>query len=100
VRAEDGSGAKVFSQMIGDGAEWVSILYSNMDEVRAWIEEPTPPNQGVCYTREAREVGDDNMVPRGGVLSDFFWHEQSRLACGPHNASHSPGARAWDGLRW
>jgi hypothetical protein len=72
VRAEDGSGAKVFSQMIGDGAGWVSILYSNMDEVRAWIEEPTPPNQGVCYTREAREVGDDNMVPRGGVLSDFF----------------------------
>jgi hypothetical protein len=22
--------------------------------------------RGVCYTREAREVGDDNMVPRGG----------------------------------
>jgi hypothetical protein len=28
--------------------------------------------RGVCYTREARELGDDNMVPRDGVLSDFF----------------------------
>jgi hypothetical protein len=47
-------GTKVFDCMIGDGAGWVSILYSNMDEVRAWIEEPTPPYQGgLLYARSS-----------------------------------------------
>ena len=70
--------------MIGDGAGWVSIfiLQHRWSPSVDWGTDSTIPG-GVCYTREAREVVDDNMVPRGGVLSDFFWRGKADWRVGP-----------------
>jgi hypothetical protein len=49
--------------------------------------------RGVCYTREAREVGDDNMVPRGGVLSDFFGVGKADWRAGPTMPATAQGTK-------